>query len=341
MRTQASNGRDRRHSHGFGRVARLDRAVNPYGPCPSALEAASGAEKDQTGRLSRQLRQCLSEIHRLPVNSIWLMPGVCAGMSQIISATDDPLVVFPPGAPVWSVARHRPRREQLYIARGIGRQSLLEPEISSDIPINSVAIIDSPSDPLGTLLAPVDAVRLARASKLLVADERFAEFSGQSLLPLSLEFENIIILRSFEVWAGLADVPCAWAVCRPEVARAVGLDAMRQCPGAVEASLATLDNLSAVRSTLRLVQDERSRLYRLLRKFSFIQPAPSWGPFVAARVLAGSRDGMIAALKEYGIEVHAPGAPGLEQYIRFGIGTRTEMERLRAALLELAPRLVA
>jgi histidinol-phosphate/aromatic aminotransferase/cobyric acid decarboxylase-like protein len=94
-------------------------------------------------------------------------------------------------------------------------------------------------------------------------------------------------------------------------------------------------------ATLKLVREERSRLYRFLRKLSFLEPLPSWAPFITARVTVVSRQCLIDGLAKRGIRIHAPLEPGLEQYVRFGIGSRTAMDRLRVALLELGPELIA
>ena len=53
--------------------------------------------------------------------------------------------------------------------------------------------------------------------------------------------------------------------------------------------MATLENHASVAATLKLVREERSRLYRFLRKLSFLEPLPSWAPFITARVTIVSR----------------------------------------------------
>jgi histidinol-phosphate/aromatic aminotransferase/cobyric acid decarboxylase-like protein len=112
-------------------------------------------------------------------------------------------------------------------------------------------------------------------------------------------------------------------------------------PEAIAGAMAALENHVSIAATLKLVREERSRLYRFLRRLSFLQPLPSWGPFIAGRVALVSRQDLIDGLAKRGIQIHAPEEPGLEDYVRIGIGSRTEMDRLRAALLELGPELVA
>lgn len=322
------------------RVLRLDRIEHPFGPCPAALEAIEAVPEASAGSLAMQLRQQLGRGYRLSPDAIRLYPGADAALHAVIDVLTGPIVTFPPSATSALVERTWPEREMVFIRRGVGQGSEVESDVASDLPIGSIALAGSPADPLGTLLAPADAVRLARACRYLIIDERYAEFGGQSLLRLASEFDNIVIVRSFEGWAGLERAPCAWVVASPRLASRFGTLEHQPGPCATAAAIATLDNAGAVEATLKLVREERSRLYRLLRKFSFLEPLPSWGPFVTARAAAGQRDEIVARLFERGVRVHAPAQPGLERHIRIGIGTRSAMERLRTALLDLAPELM-
>jgi hypothetical protein len=57
-------------------------------------------------------------------------------------------------------------------------------------------------------------------------------------------------------------------------------------------------------------------------------------------VEVGNRDMLLSLLCARGIQVHAPREPGLERYVRIGIGARSAMEYLRRMLLEIAPELL-
>jgi histidinol-phosphate/aromatic aminotransferase/cobyric acid decarboxylase-like protein len=160
-------------------------------------------------------------------------------------------------------------------------------------------------------------------------------------LPLTRELDNVAVIRSFESWAGLPELACAWAVASPRLAGTYEIAPAAVKPVAVAGAMATLENHASVVATLKLVREERSRLYRVLRKLSFLEPLPSWAPFITARVTIVSRQSLIDGLAKRGIRIHAPLEPGLEQYVRIGIGSRTAMDRLRAALLELGPELIA
>jgi len=324
----------------FDPTIRLDLTQNPYGSCPAAIEALELCPPTPLAPLAAALRNRLSEIYHVPAGSIHLVRSADEASRGIAGRHLGPLVAFPPTASASLLAESRRGSDIVSIARGPGRDAVIGPDVASDIPENGLAIIDSPSNPLGSLLSPADAIRLSRVCTSVVVDERFAEFSGFSLLPLALELDNVVVVRSFETWAGLPGVSCAWAVAPPRLAHLLESAQPLVEPEAIAGALAALQDRAPVAATLKLVREERSRLFRFLRRLSFLEPLPSWAPFITARVSIVPRYDLTEGLAQRGIRVHAPSEPGLEDYIRIGIGSRTAMDRLRAALLELGPALV-
>ena len=339
LRHQLASG-EGRVKYGADLEVRLDHARNPYGPCPAALEAVEACLESSSGNMASELRRRLSETYAVPVKSIRLLGSVDGGLEVVRQREVGTFVGFPPSTLATRVAECGSTSETVFIARGLGGNGSVGLESAADLPETAIALIDSPSDPLGSILSTTDAVRLARACRYVVIDERYAEFSGFSMLPLAVEFDNVVVLRSFEAWAGFQHPTCAWAVASPRAAAELHLEDAVLEPESIAAALATLDNLASVGATLKLIREERSRLFRLLRKLSFLEPVPSWGPFLAARVQLVSRDDVVVGLLARTVRVHAPTESGLERYIRIGIGSRSAMDRLRSALYDLAPELV-
>jgi histidinol-phosphate aminotransferase len=320
---------------------RLDLIQNPHGPCPAAIEAVETCQKLQVESLVGTFRRMIGGIYRVPPESVQLVGSADAAIRGLAGHHAGSLVAFTPSATATIVANSTRGRELISIARGPARDATIGPDLAADLPENGMVVIDSPSNPLGLLLSPADLVRLSRASASVIVDERFAEYSGFSLIALTRELENVVLIRSFESWAGLPGFACAWAVASPRLAGALRLAPVEVKPEEIAGAIATLENHSSVAATLKLVRDERSRLYRFLRKLSFLEPLPSWAPFITARVMIMSRQSLLDGLTKRGIRVHAPSEPGLEHYVRIGIGSKTVMDRLRAALLELGPELVS
>src|SRR4029079_9172981 len=64
----------------------------------------------------------------------------------------------------------------------------------------------SPNNPTGNLATVDDIERLLQVVLLVVVDEAYIEFAGRShsVMPLVERHENLVVLRTFSKWAGLA-----------------------------------------------------------------------------------------------------------------------------------------
>jgi histidinol-phosphate aminotransferase len=79
-------------------------------------------------------------------------------------------------------------------------------------------IIDSPSNPFGAVLPAAALRQMARqSSALIIIDEEYIEFGGMSLLREIKELNNVIILRSFSKWAGLAGIRIGYAIASTDI----------------------------------------------------------------------------------------------------------------------------
>ena len=77
-----------------------------------------------------------------------------------------------------------------------------------------LVFICNPNNPTGTLVAPHAIVALARSSPqtLVVVDELYVAFTGQSVLPAALELPNVVVLHSLSKAAGIAALRLGFAV---------------------------------------------------------------------------------------------------------------------------------
>jgi histidinol-phosphate/aromatic aminotransferase/cobyric acid decarboxylase-like protein len=313
---------------------RLDDLHPALAPLP-ALPAAPSVRLSPPA-LSALLRQSLAHVYRLPIETISLAAGTQCVLEQVTRAAPGPIVAFPPSSSATTIAALSGSCRVIPIVRGWGPEEALDAATATDLPGSAIAWIESPSDPLGALATAADIVRLARACRGVVVDERLAEFAARSLLPLAAEFDNIVVLRSLPAWPAPQRVGC-WAAGSSLARSRVGLEERLPTAAAAAVILTTLTNSDTMAAPLRQVRAERSRLYRMLRKFSFVEPAPSWGPFIAARIDLMPRAQFVAELAGRNIRVHVPREEGLERYVRIGIGSRSATDRLQAALRAMAP----
>ena len=321
---------------------RLDLLVNPYGPSVYVHDALAGSDELHlpAGPLEESLRGRLAQTVGVPADWLLLANGLdeLLGLLWLCRRCRGPLVVFPPTDPRELRRAERHGLAVVALQRSPTFALDLDVETAAELPDLATALVGSPNDPTGTVIGSQDVVRLARACELVVVDERHGEYAGRTVVPLVREFDNVLVLRTFETWAGLAGLPIAYAIGPPRLLEP--LAAARRPDGvataAVLAALATLDDLAYVRATVDRVRTERSRLYRTLRKLNMVRPCPSWANFLLARVERGTADLFARELARRGVLVHRPPHPELADYLRISATRPDHTDALKRALIEIA-----
>jgi histidinol-phosphate aminotransferase len=192
----------------------------------------------------------------------------------------------------------------------------------------------NPNNPTGTLLPPAAILELARGAPdtLVVVDELYVAFTGQSVVPASLEVPNLLALHSLSKAAGLAALRMGFAIGHPEV-----LDRLRRVTGpydinmfAVVAGLAALADADHMRRYVGEVQAARGWTLEQLDRLR-VRHAGAAGNYV---LVWPPRDceRVVQVLRERGILVRSmAGKPIIDGSFRLTIGTRANMQRFMLA----------
>jgi histidinol-phosphate aminotransferase len=322
-----------------GRAIRLDVVAHPYGPSLAAIDAVSGdGLAERTDALEDRLRQRIAAWIGVPPRWV-LLAGRADDLLAAVAAWRSrrgPLALFRPGDERARELAGRLGVESIVLSRSASFALNLDPDVLSALPPAVMAIVGSPSDPTGSPLGISDAVRLARSCEWTLVDERHMGYCARSLTPVLREFGNLAVLQTFETWAGLSAFPLAYLVGPPTFLDQVApfLPSGPTASG-LAAALATLDDRAGMLATMRRVREERSRLYRMLRKLSLVQPFPSLANFLLARVELATADEVWRRLRERDIWVHRPADPELGECLRITAGLPAETDALRAALIEI------
>jgi histidinol-phosphate aminotransferase len=146
-----------------------------------------------------------------------------------------------------------------------------------------VVFVCSPNNPTGNA-QPVDAVRslAAQTDALVVVDEAYVEFGGQTCLPLIAEHHNVVVTRTMSKAFALAGARIGYALADPEVVedlRRVRLpyhvSSLTQAAG-----IAALHHATEASAILDAIRDERDRILAALRAMPGIVVYPSDANFV-------------------------------------------------------------
>jgi histidinol-phosphate aminotransferase len=323
-------------------IVKLDQNENPYGTSLSVFDALATYDHyhqypDATQRIARER---IGEYAGVPADRVMVGNGSDEIIDMLFLLTLDPgdEVIVP--VPTFGVYGARP---PLYggVVKNVKRKSDFDLDV--DAILNAVTdrtkliFLAHPNNPTGNLVKNQQLVRILRTGALVVVDEAYYEFSDNTLLPMLGEWENMVILRTFSKWAGLAGLRIGygifpeklgqqmWKVKPPFNVSVAGLKAIE----------AVLDDLDFLTDAVSRVRVERGRLYRALRKLNFLEPFPSHGNYILCRVTRGDAHDLYNRLRQQGILVRSYRDPWLRDCIRISVGTPEDTTTLLRALRNL------
>jgi histidinol-phosphate aminotransferase len=202
-----------------------------------------------------------------------------------------------------------------------------------------VIIICSPNNPTGCVIDRVDLVSLLEASRgLVVVDEAYFEFSGQTVVPLLEQHPNLVVLRTFSKAMALAALRVGYLLASPELVREVAkavlpynLNVISQTAAEVAVEMYE----SQLQPLVRAICAERDRLYREFATIPGLVPLPSRANFMVVRSAVHPKQVFAALLKRDILIRDVSGYPMLADYFRVNVGTPEENDLLLSALREI------
>jgi histidinol-phosphate aminotransferase len=195
----------------------------------------------------------------------------------------------------------------------------------------------TPNNPTGNVIPPQDIVEIIETGVPVVVDEAYYEFSGETVMPLTGQYKNLMVLRSFSKWAGLAGLRVGYGVFPPRIARyLLAIKIPHNVSVAAEIAVReSLADLAYLQGRVKDIINERGRLYGELKKFSWLKPYPSQANFIYCELLRGSAGELYRQLQRKGILVRYFDNPLLANGIRISVGKPEHTDALIAALREL------
>jgi histidinol-phosphate aminotransferase len=328
-------------------IVKLDANENPYGPSPQVREALAAMPYPHIypDPESRHLRRALADYAGVPMD--YLLAGHGADelidlMMRLVIEPGDAIINCPPtfgmykfdaavnGARIVSVTRHSDFR--------LNVDAILDAAAAE--PHAKLLFVTSPNNPDGGLVSDQDVYQLLELPLIVVLDEAYVEFAGleHSRIGWVREHDNLVVLRSFSKWAGLAGLRLGYGAFPQEI---VGHLWKIKQPynvnvAAQVAGLASLADLDYLQVNLALLIAERERLFWALGQFPYLQPYPSHANFILCRVRGRDALALKESLAARGILIRYYASPGLSDHVRFSVGTPEQTNRLVAEMKQLA-----
>jgi histidinol-phosphate aminotransferase len=202
-----------------------------------------------------------------------------------------------------------------------------------------VVIICSPNNPTGCVMESSDLVSLLEETRgLVVVDEAYFEFSGQTVVPLLKQHANLVVLRTFSKAMAMAGLRVGYLLAAPELVREVAKAVLPYNLNIVSqtaAEVAIEMHEAALQPLVQTIVDERDRLYRELSDIEGLSPLKSRANFMVVRSAIEPRRVFAELLKQDILIRDVSGYPMLDDYFRVSVGTPEENDLLVKALREV------
>ena len=145
-----------------------------------------------------------------------------------------------------------------------------------------VIFVASPNNPTANTISEQEIMQLLDTGSIVVVDEAYFEFSGATMANLVHNHANLIVLRTFSKWAGLAGLRIGYGVFPIEIANY--LMRIKQPyninTAAQVAVLASLADTGRLRHNVARIVAERRRLFGKLKELAWLKPYPSRANFI-------------------------------------------------------------
>ena len=204
--------------------------------------------------------------------------------------------------------------------------------------IGENVVIANPNAPTGLALSIADIERIVASNpdNVVVIDEAYVDFGGESAIPLTEKYDNLLVTGTFSKSRSMAGARLGFGIGAPELIKDLqtikystnpyNVNALTQAAGYA----ALVDNDYYMDNCKKIIET-REYTTKALESLGF-EVIPSKTNFVFAKSDAIDGGELYLKLKENGILVRHFGAERIKEYNRITIGTREEMESFIAAV---------
>lgn len=329
-------------------IIKLNTNENPYPPAPGVEQALRDmADEYAVMRKypdpdARMLVDALSEYYGVPSDGIFVGVGsddVLAMAFLTFFDSDKPLL-FPDITysfyEVWAELFRIPHKK--IPLRG---DFTIDPEAYEQI--NGGIVIANPNAPTSLYLdvSAIERIIAANPDSVVIVDEAYIDFGGETALPLIDRYDNLLVVRTFSKSRSMAGARVGVAFGSPKLisylkdvkfsinSYTMSHDVIRM--GAAAASLADSDYFDDVVSRIKATRAEATCR---LRELGF-EVAESSTNFLFVTHPDHKAADIYNELKARNIYVRYFNKPRIDDHLRITVGTPEEMETLYTALQDI------
>lgn len=317
---------------------KLNTNESPFPPSDKAQAAAAEAAAQlqlYPDPTCRQLRQALAQRYGVTADEVVVTNGSDEVLSFAFMAFCDDGVAFPDitygfyrvFADLYGVDYTEiPLREDFTV------------DVAQYKGLGKTIFIANPNAPTGIALSlgEIEEILSANPDHVVVVDEAYVDFGGESAVSLIGKYDNLLVTGTFSKSRSMAGARLGFGIACPALIR--DLETLRYSTNpyninrmTMAAGLGQLADEETTRRNCRTVMDNREYTTRRLSEMGFTV-VPSRANFVFATCPAIGGGDLYRRLKDRGVLVRHFDTPRLREYNRITIGSREQMDALLTAI---------
>lgn len=326
-------------------LVKLNTNENPYPPSPHVIHAIQSAAESGLERYpdpeSTVLREALAARHGLDASQVFVGNGSDEVLAHAFFAffqQAEPLLIpditysfYRVYAQLYGIACELPPVDE---GLRIDAEALVARAAGGCAGI----VIANPNAPtgIGLPLARIEALLQACPGRVVLVDEAYVDFGGESALPLIDRYPNLLVVQTLSKSRSLAGLRVGFACGQAHLVD--GLQRVKNSFNsypidrlASAGAVAAIEEQAWFERTRNDVIDTREGLVLQLEDLGF-EVLPSQANFLFVRHPALDAGGLAASLRERAVLVRHFRQPRIAQYLRITVGTRDQCSALVDAL---------
>ena len=204
--------------------------------------------------------------------------------------------------------------------------------------LNQTIVLANPNAPTGIALprAEIEGILKANPNNVVIVDEAYVDFGGESCVPLIDQYENLLVVQTFSKSRQLAGARLGLAMGNAKLIADLNRVKFSLNPYNInrltlKAGQAALEDTAYFDTTRAAIVETRSWTRQQLEARGFTV-LDSRSNFLFARTARQDGGTLYRKLKENGVLVRHFDAPRIHSWLRITIGTPAQMQALLAAL---------
>lgn len=318
-------------------VIKLNTNENPYPPSPSVLDALAKVDNNSFRKYPdpdvTDLVQAIADYHHFKKENVFVGVGSddVLAMCFLSFFNSGKEILFPDVSyafyKVWADLfqikyREVPLDENFNI-------------VPKDYMVDNGGIVfPNPNAPTGLTLplSDIEDIIIENKHKVVIVDEAYIDFGGDTALSLINKYDNLIVTRTFSKSRSMAGMRIGYCIGNEQLISVLNsvkfsFNSYTMSDVAIKCGVASINDDTYFKNIVAKIIDTREKTKESLTNlgFTFLDSSSN---FIFAKHNEISGEELFNALKENKIFVRHFNAPRINEYLRITIGTEREMEEL-------------